>query len=113
MEGLFTPNECTRLLAAAEKQGFGATSYPKQYRGNPRLIATDQGLADAVWHRLKPHVPKELFAFGETWEACGLNECWRLAKYYSGNQFQGHVDAVFARSDDEMSMLTVNIYMNG
>merc|ERR1712060_1013550 len=41
------------------------------------------------------------------------NECWRLAKYYPGDQFKGHCDAPFVRSNDEWSMLTVNIYMNG
>merc|ERR1712232_170217 len=49
---------------------------------------------------------------GAEWDVVGLNECWRLAKYHPGDRFQGHCDASFARSDDEMSMFTVNIYMN-
>merc|ERR1711862_536954 len=48
----------------------------------------------------------------EVWEFCGLNKCWRLAKYYPGDRFQQHCDAVFKRSTDEMSFYTVNICMN-
>jgi hypothetical protein len=46
------------------------------------------------------------------WEACGLNECWRLTKYRAGDRFLCHCDEAFVRSSTEMSMLTVNIYMN-
>lgn len=111
---LLSAEECTRLLVAAEQKGFGATQYPKGYRGNLRLLATDPGLADAVWHRLQPLVPATLsLDDGDVWEAVGLNECWRLAKYHEGDQFKGHCDACFDRNKNEMSMLTVNIYMNG
>jgi hypothetical protein len=47
------------------------------------------------------------------WEASGLNDCWRLAKYYPGDQFAVHCDAAFERTaGSEMSMLTANIYLN-
>lgn len=101
-----------RLLTEAERHGFGKTHYPKQYRGNLRLLTTDISLAAAVWERLRPLVPATLDIEGETWDACGLNECWRLAKYYPGDRFKGHCDAAFYRSDGERSMFTVNIYMN-
>merc|ERR1712166_323069 len=92
---------------------MGATNYPKRYRGNLRLLTTDSGFADAVWQRLQPLVPAKLSLRGDIWEAIGLNECWRLAKYHENDQFMGHCDASFQRSAEEMSMLTVNIYMNG
>eukprot|EP00971_Amphidinium_carterae_P208628 4139316-Amphidinium_carterae.1 len=37
----------------------------------------------------KPHVPEELDLNGETWDAVGGNEVWRLAKYYPGDRFCG------------------------
>lgn len=114
-EHCFSPRECEALIAAAESHGFGATNYPKHYRGNLRLMSIDESLAEAVWQRLRPLVPPVLqFDQGgdDTWEACGLNECWRLAKYHPGDVFCGHCDANYIRNEDEQSMYTVNIYMN-
>jgi hypothetical protein len=110
---LFTEEECKRLIAASEKFGYGFTDYPKSYRGNTRLISTDKGLAEAVWERIRPHVPARLTVDSQDWEAVGLNECWRMAKYVPGDRFKGHTDAAFSRGADEMSMFTVNAYMNG
>lgn len=116
VRGLFSEQECKALLAEAEGHGFGTTHYPKAYRGNLRLTTTDAAFADTVWQRLKSVVPREMkFAPGDDheWEACGLNECWRLAKYHPGDRFMGHCDANFTRRMGvEESMITVNIYMN-
>mmetsp|Transcript_2189 Transcript_2189/g.6611 ORF Transcript_2189/g.6611 Transcript_2189/m.6611 type:complete len:282 (+) Transcript_2189:167-1012(+) len=129
VEELFSASECASLLRAAEAHGFGTTDYDQAYRGNLRLTTTDLGLADAVWSRLRDLVPAKVslteprFAtdkhwwshypgHGGSWEACSLNECWRLAKYRAGDRFSVHCDQAFERTEDEMSMLSVNIYMN-
>lgn len=115
VEDLFTAQECQDLIAAGEEHGYGATNYAKAYRGNLRLITTDSSLAAAMWTRLQPFVPPTLECRGKAWDAVGLNEAWRLSKYHPGDCFQRHCDACFDRDDDEimeMSMLTVNIYMN-
>lgn len=111
-EHLFSPSECASLVQAAEAVGFGRTSYPKHYRGNLRLITVDTSLADAAWRRLKPHVPATHRMDGDVYDAVGLNECWRLAKYHPADRFAPHVDARYERSDDEVSLYTVNVYMN-
>lgn len=119
IDHLFSASECASLLEQAESHGFGTTNYPKSYRGNLRLLATDFSLCDAVWQRLQPLVPATVTLDGQIWDACGLNEVWRLAKYYPGDRFGRHCDACFDRESSqcsegaEMSMLTVNIYMNG
>merc|ERR1712222_128831 len=80
-----------------------------------RLITTDRRFTEAVWQRLRALVPATMTlpdADG-VWDAVGLNECWRLAKYYPGDVFKGHCDASFMRSSVEESMITVNVYMNG
>jgi len=113
---LFSEEECTKLLAAAEEKGFGGTNYPKSYRGNLRLIAHDSSLADMVYERIKAVVPPEVrlpHDPDDVWEAYGLNPCWRLAKYHPGDRFQGHCDAAFAKEHNkDMSMFTVNVYLN-
>lgn len=112
VEKLFSSSECMRLIDAAEAIGFGKTNYPKQYRGNLRLITVDQSLAETVWLRLRPLVPLSIEFEGHTWHACGLNECWRLAKYLPGDRFGKHCDAWFERNERECSFYTVNVYMN-
>lgn len=119
MDTVLAEAECERLNKAAEAIGFGRTDYPQDYRGNLRLIVTDAGLAKALWERLRPHVPATLqsgtvLGAGRiaTWRAVGLNECFRLAKYYEGAGFGAHSDAWFTREQEEMSFFTVNIYTN-
>ena len=134
VEGLFSLPECAALLGAAEAAGFGATNYPKAYRGNLRLITTDVTLSAAVWERCRSFVPAVVTlrepscapgqhagarrahagatTSNSTWRAVGLNECWRLAKYHEGDRFERHCDAHFARNGDEMSMFTLNVYMS-
>lgn len=119
IDHFFSASECASLLKQAESHGFGTTHYPKQYRGNLRLLTTDFSLCGAVWQRLQPLVPATVRLDGQIWDACGLNEVWRLAKYYPGDRFGKHCDSCFDRPPSqcsagaEMSMLTVNIYMNG
>jgi len=134
VEGLFSQGECKRLVKAAESYGFGLTDFVQSYRGNLRLITTDASLSQAVWERLRPFVPtsvqletrdrleeegieesdEELLNNGpETWDAHGLNEAWRLAKYRPGDSFQAHCDYRYIREFGvEESMLTANVYMN-
>jgi hypothetical protein len=115
LAGLFSDDECRRLIAASEEAdcGYGTTNYPKKYRGNLRLITEDESLTARVWERLRPFAPPTVELDGAVWDAVGLNECWRLAKYFPGDQFLSHCDAPFTRSAGEMSMYTVNAYMNG
>ena len=114
VSAVFSPEECAALINAAEGYGFGETEYPKSYRGNLRLITFDNSLAEVVWNRIQSVVPPSVSESGRTFKAVGLNPCWRLAKYFPGDQFGSHVDAYF--EDDKTghkSMFTVNIYMNG
>ena len=85
---LFSIREAETLVAKSEEAaGYGFTNYPKEYRGNLRLTAVDQSLADAVWKRLQAFVPATLELGGTHYDAVGLNECWRLAKYGPGDRF--------------------------
>ena len=114
---LFSDFECEELIHAAESYGFGVTNYQKDYRGNLRLKTKDAALSQSVWERLKSIVPKTVIEGDIEYEAVGLNETWRLAKYLPGDDFKSHIDAFY--EDDSRgygqgrkSMYTVNIYMN-
>lgn len=109
---LFSETESRKLIAIAEKAGFGFTSYPKDYRGNLRLITNDQRLATQTWLRMKHAIPSTLFYCGVEWEVTGLNPHWRLSKYYAGDVFQEHCDSAFIQGENLRSFYTVNIYLN-
>jgi len=110
---ILSEGECCRLISAAELIGFGRTSYPQHYRGNLRLMAKDIRMAQLLWERLQPHVPETVQCEeGHDWKAVGLNEMWRLSKYFAGTRFQRHCDTNFERSQNQRSMYTVNIYLN-
>lgn len=114
VRGLFDEAEVRRLVAAAEAEGFGKTNYAPRYRGNLRLITWDQSLTDATWERLRHFVPATREHLGEVWEAAGLNDCWRIAKYHPGDQFGRHCDAcVDLHAKGLLSLYTVNVYMSG
>ena len=140
VDELLSKDECAQLLSRAEAHGFGTTHYEHSYRGNLRLTTTDASLAEAVWARLRAVVPTRLtltkpdceagrsdywwdhYPDAEgVWEAYGLNECWRLAKYRPGDRFLFVCDEAYVSkpraaahpAEARMSMLSVNIYMNG
>lgn len=113
LDNFLSKDECLRIIHAANEEGFGKTDYPKHYRGNLRLIASDQGLAARLYLRILNFVPHVVEEDGHKWNICGLNECWRLAKYHPGDRFGAHVDTFFQKSKTEKTMFTVNIYLNG
>lgn len=79
-QGLYSTIECEKIIGVAEAAGFGFTVYPKDYRGNLRLVTNDPTLAERTWLRMSATVPPRLQHDGETWEAVGLNPHWRLSK---------------------------------
>lgn len=110
---LLSVEECDSLICAAEKEGFGTTPYPKDYRGNLRLLAKDEELTKALFARLQGFLPKFLEEGGQRYELVSLNPLLRLAKYYPPSCFKAHVDAYYDNALSEKSMYTVNIYLNG
>jgi len=93
LENLFSQDECSALITETEKYGYRTTAYPQEYRGNLRIIINDKSLANIVWERVKPFIPSTVMLYNSQWEVIGLNECWRLSKYYPGDKFQKHTDA--------------------
>jgi hypothetical protein len=72
----------------------------------------DQGrFSEILYERIKPFVPAQIELKGQQFRLLGLNEMWRLAKYYPKDRFQCHCDANF-NDDKRLSMFTVNVYAN-
>jgi hypothetical protein len=113
LSNIFSQKECKTLIQSSEWHGFGSTDYNKKYRGNLRLIVIDPSFTSQVWQRMRPLIPSTIEEDGQIFEAVGLNDHWRLAKYFPGDQFSMHVDTEYRDSKiGHKSMFTVNIYMN-
>ena len=116
IKGLFTPEECDRLVALSEGIGYGAAPVTvgggfvmmPEVRNNTRVILDDVPRAEALWRRIAPWTPARR---GER-EAVGLNERLRFYRYGPEQYFRWHHDGAFVRDARERSMLTAMLYLN-
>lgn len=121
-DGIFTVSnflssqECDDFIAMSERIGYeaatlatvdGAKLQP-EIRNNHRVILDDRDIVQRLWVRAAPHVPPILNGR----QAIGLNERVRFYRYDPSQQFAGHVDAPYRRSNGEVSQLTFMIYLN-
>jgi len=106
---------CARWIALATADGFApsAVDYPPSYRDNDRVVRDDPALAAALFQRLRASLPARVFdAQGSEHVLVGLNERFRFCRYRDGQSFRIHRDGAHARSDDERSRLTLQIYLD-
>lgn len=86
----------------------------KDVRDNYRVVLDDIELASKLWPRINElNIPDYLDDNNVLWEPIGLNERFRFYRYEYGQQFKRHADGAFKRSDDEISFVTVLLYLNG
>ncbi len=116
VRNFLSQEECERLIARAEAEGFepatinaqGRARRAEGVRNNDRVILDDIALASSLWTQARAHVP----AFLAGRQAIGLNERFRFYRYEPGQQFKGHIDAAFVRPNGEQSLLTFMVYLN-
>jgi prolyl 4-hydroxylase len=112
LRNFLSNTECAKLIAASEQLGYEKLGWLEKYRSNERMVINDTGLAGALYERMLPFLPKLLVADGYEWTPCGLNECFRFCRYTVGQHFSRHTDGGFVRTTDELSIYTVNFYLN-
>lgn len=140
IHNLFTPEECTDLVAMTESRGYkealvhgadGKEVVRKDIRNSGRCIVDDTELSDnwfcRVMHALEnnPNLMDELVHakyIGECTQdqeqVCGLNERIRFLRYLPGQYFATHQDNAFTRGPEfgerkgETSYLTFLLYLN-
>ncbi|MEM7038389.1 MAG: 2OG-Fe(II) oxygenase [Bacteroidota bacterium] len=116
LSDFLTPAECTEFIARADEIGWeeakittrGGQRMLKSVRNNDRAFLKDEALAAALFERLRPHVPEKY----RTRTPVGLNELFRLYRYFPGQRFKMHVDGAYVRNPNEASALTFLIYLN-
>lgn len=109
-------HECEALVQRAETLGFeaapiitaGGTMVQSETRNNDRCVFDDPVLAAQLWQRARAGIPAALSGR----QALGLNERFRLYRYYPGQRFAWHSDAPYRRENGEISLLTFMVYLN-
>jgi predicted 2-oxoglutarate/Fe(II)-dependent dioxygenase YbiX len=111
-----TPEECAGFVARSEQAGYDDATITtsaglvmnRDIRDNARLILDDPALAERLWERAQPLIPRNI----DDWKALGLNERFRFYRYDVSQKFAPHFDGYFSRGDNERSQLTFMVYLN-
>lgn len=117
VEDFLSPIECQSYIAKSEAMSYeGAAIQTKDgprilhdVRNNARVIFDDVALADFIFARAKEFFPE---VWGDEWQLLGLNERFRFYRYEPGEYFKWHKDGFYCRSDEEISQLTLILYLN-
>jgi len=111
---ILSSEECNRFMIESEKLGFEKLRGDPRYRTNLRLVVEDLKLAENLWARMS-HLSlfrSPMIWSEKKWSPCGLNPSFRFCRYSSGDFFDRHCDANFTKNANEISIYTVNIYLN-
>ena len=117
IRGVLTDDECDALIRLADGIGWDAAPVTTgrgfvmmpAVRNNTRVMIDDVPRAAALWDRIERWTPSER-AQGR---AVGLNERFRFYRYAPGEFFRWHRDGSFVRNDEERSLMTALVYLNG
>ena len=115
-ENFLTPEECKGFIDFSEKEGYEEAKVRtregevmnKDYRDNDRVIWDNSQVAKQMYELVKQYLPPMINGY----EPCGLNERFRFYRYRDTQRFRPHVDGAFKRSDTEVSLITMLIYLN-
>ncbi|KAI9347010.1 hypothetical protein BDR26DRAFT_92933 [Obelidium mucronatum] len=124
LPSILTSSECSSWITESESLGFIKATVLKQgnavvnedFRKSGRCIIDSSLLAEALWDRIREHIPSVILNSSEPdciYRPVGINERFRVLKYEPGDSFKRHRDFSFRRDDgSEVSMLTVQLYLN-
>jgi hypothetical protein len=116
VSAFFSPSECAGYIGLGESRGFDdapvetsmGPTMMKDIRNNSRVMFDDRCLAQLVWERAFPFVPRTI----ANHSAVGVNERFRFYRYDPGQRFRWHRDGYFERANRERSRLTLMVYLN-
>jgi prolyl 4-hydroxylase len=103
---------CNSLIHESEMSGFYSTKQKiinkePGFDSNNRIFFKSDEFAEIIWRKLKNNTPKY-----HNYSSVGVNEQFRLYKYFEGQTFAKHKDQPFIRNDNERSYFSLLIYFN-
>ena len=117
VDDVLSRDECAALISRIVAEGPTAAPITTHrgfemrpdIRNNTRVMFDDVALAGLLFERLRAAIPERLEGH---WLVCGANERLRCYRYEAGQYFAPHFDGAFRRSRDEVSLLTLIVYLN-
>jgi hypothetical protein len=122
VDNLFTPDECKNLIKIADgvkNSGYNKAWHPADTGGiYMRVMMIDRQLANSLWDKIKPFLPKDLKFKG--YKLVYLNDHFRFSRYRKGGKFHLHCDGKnydASRPEESEgysteSLFTLNIFLN-
>lgn len=113
VDGILSPEECKKLISSAETDGFSRPeAFNESARSCERLHTVDVTLSDEIMKRIRPFLPEVISMDGARWKLNRFTHHWRYVKYRRGGHFIPHYDGSKLLPWHEMSVFTVQIYLN-
>jgi phosphomevalonate kinase len=103
--------ECDTLIQFAEEKGFEKPNFGKS-RICERLHTVNEDLSTWVLNRLREYLPEKIKIDDVEWSLSRFTHHWRYVHYYPGGHFAPHYDGSKMLPWKEMSVFTVQIYLN-
>lgn len=107
-------SECASLVKAADETlNFTAPlNFDPRDRIAERAHTVDPSLSMAMMSRLRAFFPEVVIVDGARWRLTRFTHHWRFVRYYKGGHFAPHYDGSKLLPWHEMSMFTVQVYLN-
>lgn len=116
--GFLTPDEADVWIQFGESEGFALAKHAQTsgiaLRDCGRLVLENQGIADAIFSRLRSLTPPSIVTTDKKqWDAVTCSSNLRLYKYQRGQRFGRHYDESNDISPSRRTFFTVLMYLNG
>ena len=109
---ILSDQECAAWVSWGEQTGFALEKHAQTsqiaHRDNGRLAVESDEIANAIFERLRPLVPKEVAGR----RASGCNPNIRLYRYVPGQRFGPHVDQANRLANGSVTEFTVLLYLS-
>jgi len=116
LKGALSDDFCDKLVLKMNEQkwedarinGGGTQIIDKSVRDCKRIMQIDHELSDHITNIIDEFLPEN---FNDC-KKVGLNPMFRFLKYGIGNYFKRHYDLRYTDKDNNISLITVQIYLN-
>ena len=113
LHDLLNENECNKLISKTnDLEYLHLEGFKGKVRSNKRRRTFDTEMSKIILNRIKKFVPQNVNIDGVNWELSRIMDYWRYCKYSPGQHFSPHYDGSKVLLSHEMSVFTINIYLN-
>lgn len=113
ISNVLSVDECQTLISNISELGLDPPPYfSKTVRNCTRRHTVDPGMSDIIMPRLKPYLPEIVVMDNVRWKLSRFTHHWRYVKYVPGGKFIPHWDGAKMLPWHEMTVFTVQVYLN-